>query len=236
MKRLAMVFCVLLCLASATALGDGEQAGRTEKARRMFNSAFRSWLKTEQRVIIMRNVARDFEDTRWGDDALWILSRVADMRNEPARAIVLRQQLLQRGNAPSLEEFTRKRPLFRASRIAQAEFLLERTGYLYRGKPGRARKVNVMPMILHEQLAAAYARLDMPKSAAREYARARKLAPPGGIMNKMYTRRMKEQKERARRNDRKSARKVANHGKDVTEDDSSRSEERTTEDQKEDSQ
>ena len=180
-----LVLCVVCIL-----LGAGQRVGLSEdkSTGEIFAGAFRPGLTTKERVAIVRDVARDHAHSRWGDDAIWTLARVADLQRRPARSIVLRQQLLARTKTPSLEEFTRNRPIYRSSRVHQITFLLERSGHLYSGKPGHVTRFNPLPMALHEELGAAYRELDMPKSALREYQHALRLAPTKSYLARMYRR------------------------------------------------
>jgi hypothetical protein len=169
--------------------GRAAQLGQTEAPGKMFARAFRGDLTPAQRIGIVRDIARDHANSNWGDDALWVLAQVATMRNQTARSIVLRQHLLARKEDLSLEPLTRSRPIYRRSRLPEMEYLLEQTGRLYRGKPGRAIRVDVFPLVLHEELGRAYQRLGMNREAAKEYRRAAQLASARGFLARLYNRR-----------------------------------------------
>jgi hypothetical protein len=196
MMQKGLLVLALLCVWGGPAFAKPEVADRQDPGT-MFAEAFREDLTPEERIDIMRCIARDHSESRWGDDALWILAQVATIRRDAARSILLRQQILDREESVSLEKFTISRPIYRRSRLPEVEFLLQQTGHLYSGKPGHTTRRNVMPIVLHEELGGAYQSLGMFRSAAREYRVAAKLVPPDGLLGRLYSRRADRMEKKA---------------------------------------
>lgn len=188
MLQRLLPFLIFLVAAVPASASTSEQSKRV--ATKLFKKAFQRKLPTKKRLARIRQVARDHTETRWGDDALWVLARVADARGNPARSVVIRQQLLDRKGSVHLEPFTQNQKLFRTSRIYQLQFLLERSGHIYEGIKANAKRFDVVSLALHDQLGWGYEQLKMPRSAAREYRRALHLAP-GKFLRKQYQKRLK---------------------------------------------
>ncbi len=183
-RLLSFLLLTLTALSSAAATGDAEREGG-----KLFRKAFGKDLEMEKRISLINRVARDYSKTRWGDDALWVLARVADMKKQSARAVVIRQQLLERKGSVEIQPFTRKQNLYNTSTIYQLKFLLERSGRIYSGTTGNTEKFDVVPLALHVELARGYETLQMPLPAVREYRRALDLVP-GGFLEEQYRQRL----------------------------------------------
>lgn len=196
MAQKALLTLALLCACAGPAFAKPKEADKQDPGK-VFAGAFREDLTPAERIDIMRSIARDHSRSRWADDALWILAQVATIRHDPARSILLRQQLLDRAESVSLEKLTMGRPIYRRSRLPEVEFLLQQTGHLYSGKPGHTTRLNVMPIVLHEELGSAYQKLRMFRSAAREYRAAAKLVPADGLLTRLYVRRADRMKKNA---------------------------------------
>jgi len=157
-----------------------------EQARERYESAFEPGLQLQERTDILESVAKDYADTRWADDALWVLGEVASRSGDLRRAILFRRQLLERDRMPELEPYTRSRWIYRHSRVPGALYVLEHTGHAYTAKGIRAVPFNPIPMLTCEALAQDYERLGLLELAYREYRRAAAAAPQDGLFSSIY--------------------------------------------------
>ena len=178
------------CLAALCAAARGADEATDENARKIYAGAFAEGLSDDERTELLENIVRDFADTRWSDDALWVMAQAADAEGDRGRAVLLRRQLLQMHRDPRLERFTRSLPVYENSRMPRVIFLLERTGHRYTNDAGRAVPFNPIPMVTCEDLAAAYEDMDLPELALGEYRRALTAAPPDGLFARIYRRRI----------------------------------------------
>jgi len=188
MSRIWLITLGLLGLAAALAAYAADEAAE-EDARRAYVSAFEAGLKDEERIGILEKVAKDYADTRWADDALWVLGEVADKSGDRRRAILFRRQLLEREALPALERLTCSLRVYSQSRVPNVLFVVERTGHLYRISGDKLVRFNPIPMVTCEELALDYEALGLLELALREYRRAITAAPPGGLFRRVYTRR-----------------------------------------------
>ncbi|MFP4029421.1 MAG: hypothetical protein ACLFWL_16665 [Candidatus Brocadiia bacterium] len=184
---LISIYFVIMSFAPVYGADDATE----EKARRAFIKGLRSGVEIEEREKIFLNVAKDYPDTRWADDAIWLLSELASGRDKRARAVLLRRELVDREEFPKLEKPTEATPVYRRSRLRQIVFLLENMGHRFRRREGlKIETFNALPMSLHEALAVDYIAMDKLKMARHEYKEALKLAP-GEFFKRMYRRRLK---------------------------------------------
>jgi len=185
-----------LCIGFLSAPVCYAAAERTEEeARKKYASAFDRGLKIKRRVEILEAVVKDYSDTAWADDALWLLGEVADRYGYPKRAVHFRRQLVGRDLVPRLEAFTQAQPVYRRSRIPQILFVLERGGYAYAVRGDKTFKFNPLPVATHEELAQGYLELGMTEQALEHYRGALAATPAGCIFADIYSRRIDEIEE-----------------------------------------
>ena len=163
-----------------------------EEARNKYASAFDRGLNIKRRVEILEAVVKDYSDTAWADDALWVLGEVADSYGYPKRAIHFRRQLVGGDMIPRLEAFTQAQPVYRRSRIPQILFVLERSGLTFAVRGEKTLKFNPLPMATHEELAVGYLQLGMTEQALEHYRGALAATPAECIFADIYSRRVDE--------------------------------------------
>ena len=169
-----------------------------QKSASLFRKAFRRGICEEEQRRDLRTIARDYADTKWADDALWALSRLADRCGDRRSSLLMRRELLHRAAPPSLEPLTRKLGLYKDSLLPNVDFLLEYTGYRYEPEVGIAARFNALPMVLHTELAELYEQLGAPRMALEEYRKAETIAPPSGVLKRLYARRIQRLHKRCR--------------------------------------
>ena len=132
-KMALLVLCLLLALTAGARAADDEME---EEARRKYESTFEEGLKGKQRVQMLEQIAEEYKDTRWCDDALWVLSEMADRGGYLQHAIRFRKQLAERKARTELEPFTRRQRIYVKSRARSVDILLLYTGdrYAVRGE------------------------------------------------------------------------------------------------------
>ncbi len=187
MERVTLLLVLCVGLGAIPLAGAADEETEAQ-ARRFYASAFRDDLGADERAAALEALAKDYADTRWADDALWVLGEMADRGGDRRRAILFRRQLLQRQSPPQLEELTRSLPVYRHSRIPQALFVLDLTGKSYRKDGGWGLPFNPVPMMACEDLAFDYEGMELFELALREYRRAARAAPPGGLFRRTYER------------------------------------------------
>jgi len=207
-----------LCLVVAATVASGAADDETEdQARWDYESAFLPQLTGRERVQILEDVVEQYGDTRWADDALWVLSEMADRGGYLKKAIEFRKQLLERKSPPELEPFTRSQRVYIDSVAPAVEMLLQYTGHLYSRKgekvivfnpipntgnlySRKGEKVivfNPIPMLTAEELAFDYQRTGENKLALEQYRKALSAAPPDSFFTKIYTRRIDQLEKQA---------------------------------------
>jgi len=183
---LALVICLAVMAARHADCADG---ATEQEAQGLYAQALNVALTPGERISILEQVAKDYADTRWADDALWVLGEMAHGSGDTRRAILFRRQLLERDSPPCLEAFTRSQRVYARSRVPHVLFVLERTGHLYRTEGRQAVQFNPLPMITCEELALAYEDMGLLELALRDYRRAIAAAPPGDLYARLYARR-----------------------------------------------
>ena len=186
-----MLLALCVCMVAVPLARAADDAAE-EEARKLYVSAFREGLEPAKRLEALEKVARDYADSRWADDALWVLAQAADHDDDVRRAVLMRRQLLERTAPPSLEPYTQTLPVYDQSRIPRVIFLLERTGDRYSNDGKHVISFNPLPMVTSEELALSYERLEMYELALQEYRRAIQASPPEGLFARIYARRVQE--------------------------------------------
>ena len=190
MRTVALLLALCLGVVSSAVLMAADEATE-EEARQLYEGAFSEGLKVAERLEALEQVAKDYADTAWADDALWVLGEVARKRRDSRRAVLFGRQLLEREVPPSLEPFTEQQAIYARSRLPRVLFLLGRTGHLYRHEGAKAIAIPFDPlqMVVSEGLALQYEKLGLHELALKEYRRAIAAAPPGGMFARIYVRR-----------------------------------------------
>lgn len=207
-------FCFFMLVLAVVPAGASDSDKAERKAEELFKNAFRDELEIHERVECVREVVRKYGDTKWGDDALWVLARVADKRDNLSEAVVLRHQLLERESGVELEPFTRAQKLYETSRASQLDLLLTNDGHIYSGKGGHPERYDVMRLALHDRLGRCYEQLGLGRSSIREYKEALRLAP-GEHLRERYENRLADlrrkypERESAKENTRGEAKRNA---------------------------
>ncbi len=194
--RKAVLF--LVAFLSLTALRAPQAADeRTEEAaREKYESAFDEGRKARERVQTLETVVRDYCNTSWGDDALWLLGELADRYGYRKRAIHYRRELMALKETPALEAFTRSQRIYRRSRIPQILSVLNRSGHSHKAVGGKVLIFNPLPMAVHEKLASDYARLGMSEAALAHYRQALAGTPSECLYAEHYRKRIAELEEK----------------------------------------
>jgi tetratricopeptide (TPR) repeat protein len=153
-----------------------------------------------ERVSVMERIVKEFPDSDWADDALWVLGEACRQQRNLTGALRYWQYLVSRWPEVELEGETRVLDLFQASSAAWSEFLLTVEGLSFRPDTPRANvdpasgtylthsaaKVNTVPMAVWYDLGQVYEGLGCHEVASRAYRRARALVPAGCRLAEMY--------------------------------------------------
>jgi tetratricopeptide (TPR) repeat protein len=186
--------CLALVVVAAALLGAAEEpAGRQAdaEAEAAFRQAFAPQLTPEGRVDALERVVKEHGASRWADDALWVLGEAARQQDLPRATVYYWQCLLCRWPDPELEAHTEELEIYRASKAYNLAVLLDMEGttYVADGRRRRsadgsvmlnARPANPVAIVAWEELAAAYERLGMLRTALGASRRALAAAPAGG--------------------------------------------------------
>lgn len=190
----------LLALAALAGLGASASAqakpDQPDEAERAFRVAFGPEVSPTQCTALLEQLAKEHADSKWADDALWVLGEAARQQGLPQRVIYYWQFLMARRPDVDLEEFTRGLDIYRASGLPQVEQYLQATGLGYVIEEGtakregvvfiNARRFNAVPMTVWEGLARSYEAFGKPALALKAYRRALSLAPAAGPWGKTY--------------------------------------------------
>jgi len=161
-----------------------------------FRNALTREMTPAERVQVLERLAKEHPDSKWADDALWVLGEAARQQGLAQRVVYYWQYLI--GSKPDveLEEFTRSQELYRRSGLAQAAYYLQATGLNYLPQEGmasmggtyfvNAKPFNAVPMFVWDGLAHAYQDLGRPKLALKAYRKALECAPAAGPWTRSY--------------------------------------------------
>jgi len=191
---------IALIVAACVAIWAIQQAdcadeATEQEARQLYAQAFEDPLTPGECMAVLEQLAKDYADTRWADDALWALGEMAHGKGDTRSAILFRRQLLEGYSPPCLEPYTRSLRIYLRSRVPRVLFVLEQTGQLYHMEGRQAVQFNPIPMLTREELALDYERMGLLEMALREYQRAIAAAPPDGPLARLYARRLERLKK-----------------------------------------
>jgi tetratricopeptide (TPR) repeat protein len=171
----------------ARALAAEEQP---DEAQAVFQSAFGEGVGPAERVRTLERLVKEHAESRWADDALWVLGEAARQQGLPGRVVYYWQYLTGMRPGVELESFTRDLQVYQASGVPQLLLYLQATGASYVQGTGlstrgdtvlvNARAFDPVPMRVWEGLARAYESLGEPRLALRAYGRALEAAPAVG--------------------------------------------------------
>jgi len=171
---------------SALAWGQTEKV-QLDEVEAGFRGAFGEDVEPAERVCMLEHLAKEHPDSRWADDALWVLGEAARQQGLHGRVAYYWQYLMGARPVVELERFTCGLEVYEASGLPQIMLYLEATGASY--VPGTgvakrddlvlldARPSNPVPMRVWEGLARAYEGLGEAGLALRAYRRAVEAAP-----------------------------------------------------------
>jgi hypothetical protein len=196
-----MVYRLSIAIALILALGVASYAAEEDPSpgESLYRRAFESGLELAERVELLERVVKEHPDSRWADDALWVLGESARQRGRPRLVVYYWQYLLVSRPQVGLEDFTLGQPVYRDSRLHQIRLFARMTGSTYsrdqevRGGERRdehvyinARPFDPVPVAVWEGLGHAYRHMRKSKMAARAYRMARMAAPERGLWAQRY--------------------------------------------------
>ncbi len=199
MKNILLAFLATayICIAiAAPAYGNGNgsdaeaPSGTEPGAEELYKSVFRRGLHMKTRKRILREVIRKHPDSRWTDDALWMLGRIAEMQGDRARAIMWRRRLIEDFPKPVLENFSTEQVPYRTSSIPGILRLVETTGYGFAHDSDTVYSFNPVPFSVHYELGVAYQEMGYYELAENEYRRALRHIAPEGVLRGIIGARM----------------------------------------------
>ncbi|MGD2176129.1 MAG: hypothetical protein PVJ27_12050 [Candidatus Brocadiaceae bacterium] len=190
--RAAAIFLVTAC-AALTPLSAAEDDARDEPET-IFQRAFTQAMEPTERVRALESLAKEHPDSRWSDDALWVLGEAARRQQDGPRVLCYWQYLMTKRPDAVLEDYTRTLPIYRNSALPQVELLLVSEGNAFRstdnrvltGETGRvylmnnAERFNPLPMVVWAELAGHYKRAGRGRLGLRAYRKALEAAPSQG--------------------------------------------------------
>jgi tetratricopeptide (TPR) repeat protein len=160
-----------------------------EEPEAVFRRVFAEEMEPTERVSELERLVKEHRQSRWADDALWVLGEAARQQKCTERAVYYWQFLMAFRPDVELEEFTRSLPLYGASRLPQVYLHLEAAGLTYVRREGvaaepnglfvNARPFNPVPMVVWQELGRALAQLGKLELAVKAYGRALAAAPEG---------------------------------------------------------
>lgn len=194
-----LVVCFALCCSyAAEAADEVKEANAADTFRRAFTGDIDGY----EQLGLLRDVVCRYSDTVWGDDALWVLACMADKRGDEKRSVLMLRKLVQRGQSPKLEAFTKTLPVYRSSYVAEVLLVVDRMGYRYRASwRVPPPEFNPLPMAVHQQLARAYHKRGLLEHAAEQYRLALKAAPDDALFTGVFRRQADELREEIRLRD-----------------------------------
>jgi tetratricopeptide (TPR) repeat protein len=211
LRCVAGVIALTVLALSAEALAEQEalagqatlagQAARDEQTtadgeEEVFRHAFTQEMTPAERVQALERLVKEHSDSKWADDALWVLGEAARQQGLSQRVVYYWQYLT--GSKPDmeLEQFTKSQDLYRRSGLAEVTYYLQATGFGYVPQEGLAAKdgtyfvnakpVNPAPMLVWGGLAHAYEDLGQPRLALKAYRKALECAPAAGPWTRSY--------------------------------------------------
>lgn len=201
-ELLPVILCLALahCCWGASPTADEITDG---KAQALFQHSFSPNLKLKHRRKALCRVVADYKNTRWADDALWVLAELADGTGHRVRTLQYREKLLKNATTPKLEAFTKTTKVYRDSRLPIIVRVLELTGRCYlqdkkKRTPVNPPKFNPLPMVLHDQVGLAYTRMQKLKEALRQYKAAQKASPKRGLFWRHYQKTIRDLERKIR--------------------------------------
>jgi len=206
MGRVLTVLVVLVFAAvpaRAAAPPDGQEA---EEVGRMFGQVWAEEIPPTEKVRLLESVVKDHPDSRWADDALWVLGEAARQEGLSGRMMHYWQYMLSARPDVRLENFTRQLPLYRRSGLPQVEMLLVTEGRSFvRGRPDvvndgeapmflmrNAKRFNAVPMTVWGELAKCYRQRGRLSLALKAYRKALEVAPESGRLRAAYMQEMRD--------------------------------------------
>ena len=148
---------------------------------------------------LLERVVREYPESPWADDALWLLGELAHQEGESERVAYYWEYLMSARRDVHLEGPTRRLTLYRRSGLPQVRKLLEVEGLAFQRTDNGALAVefNAVPMTVWSGLGECYDALGLPEAAVGACDRALKAAPEGGHWRERCQQALQEAKVRA---------------------------------------
>lgn len=218
LARVLVYLAVLAASAAAPTLTDQPAA---DDAEPIFRRALTEPMEPRQRVRDMERIVKEFSDSRWADDALWVLGETARQQGLTGRVLYYWQCLVTRKSPLKLEEFTTTSGVYRTSSLRAVQLLLETEGTAFvprveqpaeQGEEADAgggpedvsqtgrlwlwcKPFNAAPMVVWAELGDSYERLRKHELALGAYRKALELAPETGRWPVTYRERIRRLEE-----------------------------------------
>ncbi|NLW50155.1 MAG: hypothetical protein GXY85_04835 [Candidatus Brocadiaceae bacterium] len=135
-------------------------------------------------------IAKEWPESDWADDALWVLGETARRNRRPAEVVYYWQYLMAAYPETRLEGRTRSLAVYVHSGLAQVEMYVQQTGQCYKLTEGKRRDgdrvfynavpFSALPMFVWSGLGESYEELGRLSLAAKAFERAERSAPTGG--------------------------------------------------------
>jgi len=213
---LSMLLCLAAAGVSAAQVPAQKPKASPAEAGKAFRAVFQGEMETAEQVKELERIVKEYPETGWDDDALWVLGEVARQDGRVDRVLYYWQYLMTRPVEPKLEEYTRTLVLYRKSSLYRVQFLLEAEGNAYvRPAPGEpttrqafslvatgpshrggerimlgCRRFNAVPMVVWAELGDCYERMGLLAAALRAHRKSVELSPEKGRWHKNYSERV----------------------------------------------
>ncbi len=187
------VFAVLLFSAPGVCretVADSEpEHGQKLTAGRLFRSAFSDDTDPAEQKMILKEVIEKHGDSRWADDALWALGRLAEIEGRRAEAVLWYRRLTEEFSHPALEPFTESLQFYQTSALPRILHIVDAAGVRYKYDRGELLAFNPLPYVVHKHLGLTYRQMRYYGLAEREYRKAYRNLPDVDLLrNTIQTR------------------------------------------------
>jgi tetratricopeptide (TPR) repeat protein len=183
-----------MAVASAGASPDDPTGQAAVEAA--FRAALQAGPRSAEQVRLLEQVAKEGPQTRWADDALWMLGEMARQADDPRHAVYYWQYLAALCPDVVLEDDTKALDVYAKSGIPQVELYLQLTASRYvsveahapgAGQPYMGlRPVSPAAMLVWQGLGEAYEALGKRRLALRAYRHALANCPKAGNWHERF--------------------------------------------------